>query len=185
LVLILSKRKQKQLKNKDHGKLNLKEHLTKYAEYNLWANKRLTAKLSEMKPEDWLLEQKSSFTTIRSTLLHIYDAETIWYKRLHGESLTEMPGNNFKGSNEEIIKMLTDISEAFSEFVKVSSEAFIDSNCTYKNLSGTEFTNRVSDIISHCMNHSTFHRGQLVTMIRFCGVTGLPSTDYIAFTREL
>lgn len=164
--------------------MNLKEHLTKYAEYNLWANKRLTAKLAELKPADWTLEQKSSFTTIRQTLLHICDAETVWYKRLKGESPTEMPDKNFDGSNDEVIQMLLDISSQFCEFVKKSDETFLNSDCNYKSTTGSPFTNAVSGIIQHCLNHSTFHRGQLVTMMRFCGVTGLPSTDYITYLRE-
>jgi uncharacterized damage-inducible protein DinB len=162
----------------------MKEHLTKYTDYNLWANKRLTDKLYTLKLEDWILEQKSSFTTIKRTLLHIYDAETIWFKRLNGESLTAMPGKDFKGRSEEIIMMLLDTSFQFFKFVKSSDEAFLSSICNYKSTEGKAFASRVSDIIMHCMNHSTFHRGQLITMLRYCGETVLPSTDYITYLRE-
>jgi uncharacterized damage-inducible protein DinB len=35
----------------------------------------------------------------------------------------------------------------------------------------------------HVFNHGTYHRGQLVTMLRQVGVTEIPQTDYIAFVR--
>ena len=164
--------------------MNIKEHLMRYTDYNLWANKRLTDKLNALKPGDWLIEQMSSFTTIKRTLLHIYDAETIWFKRLNGESPAAMPGRDFRGSCEEIIVMLLDISFQFFKFVKSSDEAFLSTVCNYKSTEGKAFASSVSDIIQHCMNHSTFHRGQLVTMMRFCGLTELPSTDYITYLRE-
>jgi len=33
-------------------------------------------------------------------------------------------------------------------------------------------------------NHSTYHRGQLVTMMRQLGETNVPVTDFIAFARK-
>jgi uncharacterized damage-inducible protein DinB len=36
----------------------------------------------------------------------------------------------------------------------------------------------------HLANHGTYHRGQVVTMLRQLGVTTVPSTDLIAFYRE-
>ena len=34
------------------------------------------------------------------------------------------------------------------------------------------------------MNHGTYHRGQLITMLRQTGVTNLPATDLIVYYRE-
>ncbi len=42
----------------------------------------------------------------------------------------------------------------------------------------------VAEAVLHCMNHSTFHRGQLITIFRQLGFKKLFSTDLIAFSRD-
>jgi len=40
-------------------------------------------------------------------------------------------------------------------------------------------------MIMHCMNHSTYHRGQIITLLRELGATEIPGTDMIAYIREI
>ena len=76
-------------------------------------------------------------------------------------------------------------SEAMLAFVEAQPEEFFAQPNTYRNIRGDEFTSFHSEMIIHCMNHSTFHRGQLVTLIRETGWTEkLPSTDMITYFRE-
>jgi uncharacterized damage-inducible protein DinB len=34
------------------------------------------------------------------------------------------------------------------------------------------------EYIQHCFNHSTYHRGQIITISRMLGLSGQPGTDY-------
>ena len=58
------------------------------------------------------------------------------------------------------------------------------SSNNYKDTRGNSHTNTHWEMIMHCMNHSTYHRGQIVTILREGGVTTIPSTDLIAYLRE-
>ncbi|MDO8549036.1 MAG: DinB family protein [Ignavibacteria bacterium] len=52
----------------------------------------------------------------------------------------------------------------------------------YRNTKGDEYQNRLSDIITHVINHSSYHRGQIALLVRNAG--GIPAvTDYIAYRR--
>jgi uncharacterized damage-inducible protein DinB len=42
----------------------------------------------------------------------------------------------------------------------------------------------MSDLLVHVLNHSTFHRGQLVTLLRQAGATALPATDFTEYRRS-
>jgi uncharacterized damage-inducible protein DinB len=161
----------------------MKDLLLNYVKYNFWANTRIADKLKTLSPADWDKEQKSSFKTIRLTLLHIYGAETIWYQRLNGNSLSKFPGVEFTGTNEEATGLLLEASKNFIHFLNSQSGETLKSLCDFKSLEGKAYSTPVSDIILHCMNHSTFHRGQLITMLRNCGADELPSTDYITYIR--
>jgi uncharacterized damage-inducible protein DinB len=55
---------------------------------------------------------------------------------------------------------------------------------TYRSLKGIESTSSLRDILTHVVNHSTYHRGQIARGIKAKG--GVPPvTDFIAFAREV
>lgn len=161
----------------------MKELIKKYAAYNLWANTRLIKKLSLL-PEDALnREQKSSFPTVIATILHLYDAETVWLNRLGGVSLTGWPSKDFNGSAEDALRLLEKSSFEIAEYSVSVTKEKLHEECLFRSLDGKEYTMNIYDIIQHSMNHSTFHRGQIITMLRNLDISDLPSTDYIAYLR--
>lgn len=163
---------------------SLKELTKKYGKYNLWANTSLAEVLNAMPEDMFITEQKSSFRTIKETAMHMFDAETIWFKRLNGVSLTEWPSKGVKCTGAEAVSMLLDASSSLEKLAAGMDESKLVSKCRFLSLDGKEFEMNVYDILQHCFNHSTFHRGQLVTMLRFCGAGKLPSTDYITYIRK-
>ncbi len=54
---------------------------------------------------------------------------------------------------------------------------------SYRGVDGQVFAHTLADLIRHVVNHSTYHRGQLVTMLRQLGHTP-PSTDFTRYLRE-
>ena len=60
----------------------MKELLKQYAAYNLWANKQLTDVLNKLPEEKHFAEIPSSFNNLYLTVLHMWDAESIWWQRL-------------------------------------------------------------------------------------------------------
>lgn len=163
----------------------MKTLLLPYVRYNQWANDRLLNFISANCSNEQLnTEMKSSFHTICTTLLHIWGAESIWLMRLKGESPTTWKWMEFQGTLADLFGEMIAVGKEWVDFVETCGDAFLSSNFHYKTLDGKEHTSRVCDAIQHCINHSTFHRGQLVTMLRQLGFTKLVSTDFIAFTRE-
>ncbi len=164
---------------------SVKELIEKCGKYNLWANTSLSEVLITMQEDMFITEQKSSFRTIKETVMHMYDAETIWNNRLNGVSPTEWPSKGVKCTGAEAVKMLLDASNDLEKLTAGLDESKLASKCRFMSLDGKEYEMDTKDILQHCFNHSTFHRGQLVTMLRFCGIEKLPSTDYITYIRKL
>jgi uncharacterized damage-inducible protein DinB len=161
----------------------LKKHLIRLGEYNVWANGKICDFVLAAGEEAADMIQQSSFSTIRKTLYHIRDAETIWLQRLKGSSPADWPGKNFNGSLEEGCNMLLNNSVFLVEFIKALPPTHFTEIFKYTNLKGIEFRNTGEEIIAHVLNHSTYHRGQLVTMLRGAGFAGLESTDLTTFYR--
>lgn len=162
--------------------MKTKEYLLQLVNYNVWANQLLAAVMLNLSDEVLDAKVNSSFDSIRNTVHHIWDAEYIWLCRLNGVSLGEFPSKGFK-ENPVIDTFLTN-SKDFAAKVTMATPEFFEQSCRYKNLQQKEFANTNAEIIVHCMNHSTYHRGQLVTLLRQAGCSKLPATDFIAFLRE-
>lgn len=164
--------------------MNLPTLLKDYAVFNHWANSRVVEWLRE-KPSD-ILEQEtpSSFPTLRGTLLHIWSAEDVWLNRLQGVSPARFLAEDFEGGTAELFEGLLQCSAAFRDFLATQPAAFFESKTAYTHTSGTAYHQFNPEIILHCMQHSTFHRGQIITMARSLGITDVPHNDYILYVRQ-
>lgn len=163
----------------------MKEIYVSYTGYNLWANRRMVETFSALPDEQLQQTIVSSFPSIRLTFLHIWDAEMLWLERLNGNSPTSFPSKSFVGENAQVFENLLQKSEAFLEFVKSQPTAFFEQTLSFSTISYGPQTQRAFEMVHHCMNHSTMHRGQLLTMGRQLGLLKFPPTDFAFYLREL
>lgn len=155
-----------------------------YVRYNVWANETLATVLSAQTNEILDKELVSSFPTIRKTVFHIADAQHVWLSRMRGVSPADWPSKSLDAS--QAITALRATSSGFEEFVSRKENTFFEEICSYVTLDQTKYQETNGNIIMHCMNHSTFHRGQLITLLRQTGLEGkIPSTDLITYLRNL
>jgi len=162
----------------------MKDYLIQLTEYNVWANRKMEGFVIAAGEANSILPQQSSFPTIRETVIHIWDAQSIWLDRLHNIEITDWPGKTFSGTTAEAVAALVANSTTWVDFVHSLDVAVLGKSVWYKNIKGDEFSNTYVQIIAHVMNHGTYHRGKLVTMLRGTGFTSLASTDLIGFLRE-
>ena len=158
--------------------------LLKQTQYNLWANQTICDFIIKAGETVADVEQKSSFTSVRKTLLHIRDGQVIWLNRLNGISLAVYPSKDFKGNLSDVVDGLLKSSQQYIDYVQALNENF-DSVIAYQTFDGKQFENRVEDIVFHCMNHSTYHRGQIISLLRGAGFTEVGSTDYMRYCRKV
>ncbi len=167
----------------------MKKYLTTLTAYNLWANERMMSFIKNL--DDKLMSEivESSFPSIRETVLHVWDAEFLWLERIlkaqEEYDAIDWPSKDFSGDRNDLINGMLDTSRAFNNYVLLNDDLVFSLPVRYKNTKGEEFEQAPGLIIMHCMNHSTFHRGQLITMMRRLGATEFKSTDMIAYFREM
>lgn len=157
--------------------------LIDYVKYNYWANKQVCEFIKKLNDSQLFKEINSSFKTIFDTAIHINDAETIWLLRLQGKSLTNWPSETVKREKEVLINELLSVSKDFVSFLADKHEAYFKEDCSFSTTKGIKHVMPVNHIIQHVFNHSTFHRGQLITMLRQVGYEDVASTDFITWSR--
>lgn len=162
----------------------MEQQFRDYASFNLWAHQTICNTILEMDPQLCQQIVKSSFPNLYATVLHLWDAESIWWQRLKGHQQLLIPSQQFNPDMKEVINGLLDQAAEWKAWVDGATAADLSATCSYTNLRGHTFHSTVWEIILHLFNHGTYHRGQLVTMMRTLGLTDLPATDFIHWCRS-
>jgi uncharacterized damage-inducible protein DinB len=152
-------------------------------DYNSWATQRTLGSVAALTPEQFTRDLGSSFKSVRDTLVHVMSAEWVWLERLHGKIPTGfVPATEFP-TLASVADRWKDVEHRWHEYVATLSPADLDTVLQYKNMRGIESASAIWQILQHVANHSTYHRGQITTMLRQLGANAV-STDLIAFYRE-
>ena len=161
----------------------LRNHMLRMARYNLWANTEVCQYLGAQPDEILNQTIHGSFPSIRLTLLHIWDAEIIWYDRLHQRIRTTFPSATFEGSNSEVINEMLVQSQKMVDYVMNATNESLLEPMQFSTTKGEPYSNTPEEMLQHCFNHSTYHRGQLINFARFLGLVSPPATDLIRYLR--
>lgn len=163
-----------------------KNYFIQLANYNIWANDIVCAWLEKISDEQWTQHVVSSFNSIQETTLHIASAENIWRQRLIKEKQEDhiWLQSSFKGTKAEHIALLKKTSAGLKEFMEGFDESNMKANLDFKRLNGEPYSMPYYELLAHVFNHSTYHRGQLVTMLRQVGFTNVESTDILGYFRN-
>lgn len=162
----------------------MKKMLVQYAAYNLWANSRLIEVINNLTDEQIDREIVSSFTSIKKTVLHLWDVENIWWQRMKLVEVQVWQSDNFTGSLLELTNHLMAQSKQWKEWIDLATEAALEHEFIYKNSKKDQFKQPVYEMLLHLFNHQSYHRGQLVTMLRQVDEKNIPNTDLISFLRK-
>ena len=162
----------------------MKELLVKFAAYNTWANHKLFETINSLPAEKQERELPSSFSSIYKTVLHMWDAESIWWQRLKLHERFVIPSEGFNGSMKDVINGLQQQNQLWQEWVNNATEPMLDHVFQYYTSKKELFKQPICDMILHVFNHGTYHRGQLVNMLRQLGVEKIPQTDFIVWSRK-
>jgi uncharacterized damage-inducible protein DinB len=159
----------------------VKDLLQNYARYNQWAHKKLMDLIGTLSNEQHHAFVPSSFDTVYKTVFHVWGAESLWLGRLNLSPI-KINGDPFNESMEKLSKALEAVDQLWVEWVESKNDQQLSKNLHYINKAGLPFQQSYDLLLQHIFNHSTYHNGQLVTMLRALAVYNLPSTDFVAWT---
>lgn len=149
--------------------------LRNYMNYNLWTNITLLNWL-ETKPLE-LLEKEvpSSFPSIKLTLQHMWKTQGYWFAIM--KKTTDMNADHYSDDLVEIMSGLRQQSAELCLFVEGLTAGQLDERvCVTSPWFTCEYP--IFEYMMQIVNHTTYHRGQIVSMGRGLGFTDAPNTDY-------
>ena len=159
------------------------DYLRQLTAFHYWARDRVMTAAGALSAEQYARPLGNSFASVRDTLNHVYLAERIWYSRWNGVSPTAFP--------EIDLPDLATLHERWLEmegkvraYLDEAGEAGLQRIIPYRLMSGKESASPLWQMVAHVVNHATYHRGQVTTLLRQLGATPPQSTDMITYFRE-
>jgi uncharacterized damage-inducible protein DinB len=159
------------------------ENICALYDYNAWANHRSLDAASALKLEEFTRAMDSSFSSVRDTLAHIYGGEWVWLERFQGRSPASLPDVAQFADLASLRTRWNEHETQLLKFVRGLSQADLDRVMEYKTLKYGVYKNPLWQSMQHLVNHGTYHRGQVTTLLRQLGAQPI-LTDLMHFYRE-
>lgn len=158
------------------------EELQAQLDYHYWARDRMLDALEPLTPEQFTRDLSNSFPSIRDTVAHLYGADWVWCSRWEGVSPDGLPDPK---QFPTVVSLRTAWQEQERRVRAVVSrlgpEGIHRPICYQRN--GLVQAQPFAQMVQHVVNHGSYHRGQVTTMLRQIGAPPPQSMDLIAFYR--
>ena len=151
--------------------------------YMLWADRLVMAAVRQVREEDLTRDAGVSFKSILGTLAHTLGSQRMWLSRFLGVSLDRVPSIQ---DLPDLMSWITGWEETAAQleaFLAGLTDEQLATPLTWTNTRGESHTHPLWHPVSHMVNHATYHRGQVISLLRQMGYT-VPSTDLIVYFYE-
>lgn len=156
--------------------------LTLYA-YNAWANERVFGTVEPLTSDQFLRDLGNSFSSVRDTVAHILGAEWIWLRRWLGDNPTALPPAADYPTAASLRDRFAAIERERRPFLQGLTDARLIEPLHYRDTAGKPSALLLGQSLQHVVNHGTYHRGQVTTLLRQLGAKPV-STDMARFFME-
>src|SRR6266436_9775483 len=152
-------------------------------DYNAWANHRALVVACRLTAEQFVQPMGSSFGSVRDTLAHIFGAEWLWLERFQGRSPSSLPDTTQYSDVASLGGRWGEFEPRLLSFVRGLTQSDLDRVMEYKTLKFGVYGNPLWQSMQHLVNHGSYHRGQVTTLLRQLGAQPI-LTDLMHFYRE-
>ena len=160
------------------------KELTVLLDYHYWARDRLLDAVGRLSTDECRRDLGSSFGSVRDTLVHVVSAEWVWCSRWEGQG----PSGHLAAEDFATVR---DVRARWNEeerrvrgFVNRLRPDGVDRVLEYAHFGGGSMRGVFWQMLQHVVNHASYHRGQVTTMLRQLGAAPPESQDLITFYRE-
>ena len=108
---------------------------------------------------------------------HVLNAHQIWNARILGLE----PFKVFEVHPVAAMRQI--VEDNHKNSLRILEECDLSQRFHYRNSQGEDFSNLIEEILFHVVNHTTYHRGQIMSDFRQAGLEPFAS-DYSTYTRQ-
>ena len=152
-------------------------------DYTEYANGLALDAAEKLTDEQRRHDFKISHGSIHGTLVHMAGGEWIWLERWKGTSHSLVWTADDFADVAALRSRWREIEAGRRELLEKLTEEGLRQDLSYKNLKGDPMRFLLGQLMLHAVNHSTYHRGQVTTLLRQLGAQPV-STDLVVYYAE-
>lgn len=162
--------------------MNKREAVSLFA-YDSWANALLFEAASKLDAESLRRNMGTSHESLLGAMVHIVGAEEIWLSRWKDAPRSKLRSTDEIPTLDALMGWWKAVREERDRFVETLTDADMERTLEMSTSTGDTFTHTFAEMFRHLANHSSYHRGQMASLLRALGQKP-PSTDLIRFYRQ-
>ena len=150
--------------------------------YHKWASQEILSHIEGLGGEVYTKKGDSSFSSIKETVSHIITVEKLWLLRMSGiekPAAEQFHVDTAAEAKEAFMLLHAEMELYFSSLTEEQWQELMK----FKSLRGHSFEETREEMLFTFINHASYHRGQIVSLLRQLGKEGI-MTDYIYFSKE-
>lgn len=163
--------------------MTIRDDLPSLFAFNRWADVKVIEAARRLRAEDYPREPAPGWASVRATLVHMFDAATVWARRLDGLEVTSRRAEEEVPTLDDAERLMGEGHEAFDRLVAAVTPEQLASSFTYRNIQGVTYRAPLWAVYRHVANHATYHRGQVASKLKRFGVEA-PATDLVLWAAE-
>jgi uncharacterized damage-inducible protein DinB len=161
----------------------VKDDLGRLLEYTEWANHRVVGAAATLSVDDFKRDLGSSYGGVRGTFAHMLGAEWIWLERFKGVSPERILDEGEFPDVPALRERWRAVEDHRQSWFRSLRPAAVRRKIRYRNIKGEPFEAPLWQLVQHVANHATYHRGQVITLLRLLGAKPV-ATDMSLWDRE-
>jgi uncharacterized damage-inducible protein DinB len=162
--------------------IGISQLLLTHLQFMKWADGIYFEMLSQLPAGKADEDAGISFQSYTGTLQHIYKAEIIWFRRMQNDVYPKLGDISVPDHLPEWQELWNGLHHAWIEWAKTLEEERWEEVILHRFSSGGEMQIPRWQVVLHLVNHGSYHRGQLASLLRQAGIRP-PATDLAAFYR--
>jgi uncharacterized damage-inducible protein DinB len=148
-------------------------------DYAYWARDRQLETCASLTQDQLMQTLGGSFSCLRDTLAHCVNVEWLWLERWNGRTPKVIPQADELPTLGAVRERWHEMERGMRTLLAGLDEKSLERVMTCTGTRGNTWTQPLWRFLMHLLNHQSYHRGQVTTLLRQLGVKP-PSVDYLA-----
>ncbi len=159
------------------------QFLPRLMDFMLWGDQRVMGAAAVIAETPYYAARDFSAGSLHKLLVHAMAAQWVWLSRWRGDSIYRLQDVPEYPTRESLLRRWPGVHEELATFLRTQTPNTLEAPLAYRNSRGDSVTLPLGELILHCLDHATYHRGQINSMIKLAGGTPV-SFNYYQFSLE-
>jgi uncharacterized damage-inducible protein DinB len=151
--------------------------------YTRWATAKTLEAVDLLTQEELHRPLGNSYGSVFGTLVHIFEADRVWLRRLRGEATAPLKIAGEKLSMYELKAKWAEVLNGLDAIAAGVTPETVEADVKFRSIYLGDTSQTTWKVLLHVVNHATYHRGQITTMLRQMNHKAV-STDLLFYYAE-